>query len=115
MRHRRRRRRRDRPRKNPRRAPRARHRRPLLPRTSMTRVDRAWFVAVIIPVCLGAAAPLARAQSAEAEALFRDGRALIKAGKLASGCDRLAASERLESSVGTLLNLGDCREKLGKL
>jgi hypothetical protein len=60
-------------------------------------------------------ASLARAQSAEAEALFRDGRALIKAGKLASGCDRLAASARLESSVGTLLNLGDCREKLGKL
>ncbi|HEX3765652.1 MAG TPA: hypothetical protein VHW23_43450 [Kofleriaceae bacterium] len=59
--------------------------------------------------------PDARAQSAEAEALFRDGRSLIKAGKLAAGCDKLAASERLESSIGTLLNLGDCREKLGKL
>jgi hypothetical protein len=62
-------------------------------------------------------APLstAHAQSAEAEVLFRDGRALIKKGKLEPGCDKLAASERLESSVGTLLNLGDCREKLGKL
>jgi hypothetical protein len=45
--------------------------------------------------------------------LFRDGRDLIKHGKLAAGCDKLAASERLESSVGTLLNLGDCRDKLG--
>lgn len=62
-------------------------------------------------------APLstAHAQSAEAEVLFRDGRALIKKGKIGPGCDKLAASERLESSVGTLLNLGDCREKLGKL
>lgn len=59
-------------------------------------------------------ASLARAQSAGAEALFRDGRALIKAGNVTAGCDKLAASEKLESSVGTLLNLGDCREKLGQ-
>ena len=72
-------------------------------------------VSVIVSVALSAAGGPAHAQSAEAEALFRDGRVLIKAGKLAPGCDKLAASERLESSVGTLLNLGDCREKLGKL
>ncbi|TMQ04358.1 MAG: hypothetical protein E6J90_51675 [Deltaproteobacteria bacterium] len=81
----------------------------------MTRVDRACLLAVMIAGGLGATPFAAHAQSAEAEALFRDGRNLIKAGKLAAGCDRLAASERLESSVGTLLNLGDCREKLGKL
>ncbi|MBA3457068.1 MAG: PEGA domain-containing protein, partial [Deltaproteobacteria bacterium] len=57
----------------------------------------------------------AQAQSAEAEVLFRDGRKLIKQGKVAAGCDKLAASERLEPSIGTLLNLGDCREKLGKI
>jgi hypothetical protein len=57
---------------------------------------------------------VAHAQSAPAEALFRDGRNLIKQGKLEAGCDKLAASEKLESSVGTLLNLGDCREKLGQ-
>lgn len=56
----------------------------------------------------------AHGQSAGAEALFRDGRALIKAGKVAAGCEKLAASEKLESSVGTLLNLGDCRERLGQ-
>jgi hypothetical protein len=79
----------------------------------MIRASR-WFAAAVA-VWVGATCPDARAQSAEAEALFNDGRSLIKAGKLAAGCDKLAASERLESSVGTLLNLGDCREKLGKL
>jgi len=55
------------------------------------------------------------AQSAPAaEALFVEGRTLIKTGKLEAGCAKLAASERLESSVGTLLDLGDCREKLGQ-
>lgn len=59
--------------------------------------------------------PAARAQSPEAEVLFREGRRLIKAGKLAPGCAKIEASERLESSVGALLNLGDCRERLGEL
>jgi hypothetical protein len=58
--------------------------------------------------------PVAHAQNAGAEALFREGRELIKQGKLEAGCDKLAASEKLESSVGTLLNLGDCLEKLDK-
>jgi serine/threonine-protein kinase len=57
---------------------------------------------------------LAYADAASAEALFREGRTLIKQGKLDAGCDKLDASEKLESSVGTLLNLGDCREKQGR-
>jgi hypothetical protein len=80
--------------------------------------ERARFAfIIIIPslILLISFTPAAHAQSAGAEALFRDGRVMIKRGQLAAGCDKLAASERLESSVGTLLNLGDCREKLGKL
>jgi serine/threonine-protein kinase len=71
---------------------------------------------LVVATCslVAAHASLARAQSAGAEALFRDGRALIKAGNIGAGCDKLTASEKLESSVGTLLNLGDCREKLGQ-
>jgi len=81
----------------------------------MTLVDRARAVTLVtVAGLVGQLAP-ARAQSAEAEVLFRDGRNLIKGGKLAAGCDKLDASARLESSVGTLLNLGDCREKLGRL
>lgn len=77
----------------------------------MTLVDR------VVPLVLAGLlvhVPLAHAQSAGAEALFREGRALIKQGKLREGCDKLDASEKLESSVGTLLNLGDCLDKLDK-
>jgi hypothetical protein len=78
----------------------------------MTPVNRVLIVAL---AGLVIQAPAAFAQNAGAEALFREGRTLIKQGKLEQGCDKLEASEKLESSVGTLLNLGDCREKLGKL
>lgn len=57
----------------------------------------------------------AHAQSVEAEALFQEGRRLLKEGKVAEACDKLEASQRLEPSVGTLLNLADCREKNGQL
>lgn len=77
----------------------------------MTPVSR---VAVAVAAISLSRPSLARAQSAGAEALFREGRTLIKAGKLDAGCDKLEASEKLESSVGTLLNLGDCREKQGR-
>src|SRR5665647_1886388 len=81
----------------------------------MTLADRARAVALFAATGLLVPLSTARAQSAEAEVLFRDGRKLIKQGKLAPGCDKLAASEKIETSVGTLLNLGDCREKLGKV
>jgi hypothetical protein len=78
----------------------------------MTPVDRVLAITTVFLVLMSTSA---RAQSAEAEVLFRDGRTLIKNGKLAEGCAKIEASERIESSVGTLLNLGDCREKLGKV
>ncbi len=69
---------------------------------------------VTLVTLLALVAP-ARADSAAAAALFREGRDLIKQGKLAAGCDKIGASQKVDSSVGTLLNLGDCREKLGQL
>jgi len=81
----------------------------------MTLDDRLRTVALLAATGLLVQIPLARAQSAEAEVLFREGRKLIGQGRVAVGCDKLAASEKLEPSIGTLLNLGDCREKLGRL
>ncbi len=77
----------------------------------MTAVDR---IVVVVLACLAVTGDVAHAQRYAAEALFREGRMLIKQGKLKEGCAKLAESEKLDPSVGTLLNLGDCREKLGE-
>ena len=59
-----------------------------------------------------------RAQNAEeaatAEALFREGRALMSEGQHKEACAKFAASQRLDPSIGTLLNLADCNERTGK-
>ncbi len=78
-------------------------------------MTRAEHLLLAFATVVAIAPRVAGAQSAEAEVLFRDGRALVKQGKLAQGCAKIEASERLESSIGTLLNLGDCRERLGKV
>jgi hypothetical protein len=63
-------------------------------------------------ILLCALAALARAQvRPEAETLFRDGKALMKDGKIAAACAAFEASEKAEHSVATVMSLGDCREK----
>jgi hypothetical protein len=57
----------------------------------------------------------AHAQSIEAETLFRDAERLETAGKLTEACDAFEASNRLEPRAGTLIRLGQCREKTGRL
>ena len=71
-------------------------------------------VVVTLAALLAHAAP-ARAQSAEAETLFREGKRLLKKGDIAQACEKFDASERLEPTAGTELNLADCREKNGQL
>lgn len=52
-----------------------------------------------------------RAQSAEAEALFGEGARLMTENKYAEACEAFEASQRIEGRAGTLIRLGDCREK----
>ncbi|MDB4959102.1 MAG: hypothetical protein JWO36_6671 [Myxococcales bacterium] len=52
--------------------------------------------------------------SPESDELFRNGRDLLKAGKIPEACEAFAHSEKLEPRVGTLLNLADCRERQGQ-
>jgi len=40
--------------------------------------------------------------------------AALKAGRIAEACDKLTASGHLDPTVGTLLNVGDCRARLGQ-
>jgi hypothetical protein len=47
----------------------------------------------------------------EADRLFKEGQRLLTEGRVAEACDDFAASDARDDRVGTLLNLGDCREQ----
>ncbi|HTR53871.1 MAG TPA: hypothetical protein VMJ10_24420 [Kofleriaceae bacterium] len=67
---------------------------------------------VVVVLALALAAPSARAQSAaEAEVLFRNGKRLLKQGKVVEACSAFDASQKLEPTVSTLLNQANCRER----
>lgn len=59
------------------------------------------------------AAPNAQV-SATAEALFEEGRVLMKAKKYGEACAKLNASLRIDPAIGTMLYLADCYEKNGQ-
>jgi tetratricopeptide (TPR) repeat protein len=50
-----------------------------------------------------------------AEKLAQDGRAFMKAGKLAEACDSFQRSHDLWPRYAVVLNLGDCEEKRGRI
>ena len=67
------------------------------------------ILGVVIPVIIPA---IARGQaSPQAEALFRDGKQLMKEGKVDEACAAFEGSEHAEHNVATILSLADCREK----
>jgi hypothetical protein len=72
-------------------------------------------VAMTLALAATARADEGQQKQAAAEALFRDGRRLMGEGKLDEACPKFVAAEKLEATVGTALNIGDCFEKAGKL
>lgn len=71
---------------------------------------------IVIVIAVVASTTVAHAQKAEAEALFREGKKLMKKkGTVSAACKKFEASERLDPAIGTELNLADCREKNGQL
>jgi hypothetical protein len=70
---------------------------------------------IIVLLALSGTASAQAPDVSSAEALFRDGRRLMKEHEVAEACEKFEASERIDDSVGTLLNLADCREKNGQL
>src|SRR3954466_12769231 len=71
--------------------------------------------AIAVMFVLWSSAALAQPAGAQAEVLFRQGRDLLTAGKVAEACSAFEESEKLQPAVTTRLNLAGCREKLGEL
>jgi hypothetical protein len=72
-------------------------------------------VALAGGMCAGLAG-VARAQKNDAaagEALFQEGRRLMKNREFAAACPKLEESFRLDPALGTLVNLASCEEELG--
>jgi hypothetical protein len=77
---------------------------------------------MLVPIALAAslAATVGAASAAEprdpagGEWLFREGRALMKKGDFLSACPKLEESLRLDPAVGTLMNLAECEERIGR-
>lgn len=71
---------------------------------------------VLAAVALCPSSALAQGgDTATAEALFEQGKQLLRAGKAAEACPKLAESQRIDPSTGTLLALAMCHEAEGKL
>jgi hypothetical protein len=76
--------------------------------TTLDRIRRALLQTATVIIAL---AGHARAQSADAEALFDQGDRLMAEGNFAQACEAFAASNRIEQRAGTLVRLGECREQ----
>ena len=61
------------------------------------------------------AEPAAPSDRAGAEALFDEGRALLRDNRLVEACAKLEESQRLDPGIGTLLYLGDCYQRSGRV
>jgi hypothetical protein len=79
-------------------------------------VRRAWIY--VLSFLLVLVASSARAQgrdAAAADVLFREGRKAMQAGEWGAACTKFKESYRLDPAPGTLLNMGDCEERLSHL
>ncbi len=54
------------------------------------------------------------ADKARASKLFEDGRQLMAENDIAGACKKFAESQKVRAGIGTLYNLADCNERLGK-
>lgn len=71
--------------------------------------------AVLLALTIAGPARADESNAVAAEALFNEGRALLDRGRFEEACERFSRSEQLDPAVGTLLNLGECYERLNKV
>lgn len=80
----------------------------------MTRHRVRLFALVGSVALFGSSTSRAESSEARAQALFDRAKALMASGRYVEACPKLEESQRLDPASGTLLNLGDCYEHLGR-
>jgi hypothetical protein len=73
-----------------------------------------WLVPLAVLVSVPASAAPTAANASAGQSLFDDGLRLKKAGQIPEALDKFQRSEELSPSVGALVQIGDCYEKLDK-
>ena len=72
--------------------------------------------ALALPLALLCTTPArAQGEAAAAEQLYKEGKALAKKGNFEEACPKFEASYKLDKGLGTLVNLADCHERVGKI
>lgn len=87
-------------------------RRPWWNRTALIGLVLSALIANATPAHADSGDPSARTAAVD---LFDAAQALIKKGKFAEACPKLAESYRLDPQLGALLHLADCLEKTGRI
>jgi hypothetical protein len=85
-----------------------------LPRRAKLRRSLAATALAVGLLASGSARAQSAAAKAEAQALFEEGRKLMKEGKLEEACKAFEGSNKADPAIGTLLNLANCYEQAGK-
>ncbi len=69
----------------------------------------------LLSLCLLVLAAAHAGADPAGDQLFRDGKALLKAGKVDEACEKFQQSRDRAAKFGTVLNLADCRQRQGRL
>jgi hypothetical protein len=72
------------------------------------------FVSSLSALALPVHAQTSGSNKAAAEALFSEGRTLAASGRCAEAIPKFQGSQKLDPGIGTLLNLAECYEQIGK-
>jgi len=71
-------------------------------------------LALLVSAALFAPRASAQGDAAAAEQLYKEAKALAKKGDFEAACPKFQASYALDKGLGTLVNLADCHERIGK-
>lgn len=81
----------------------------------MTVASKAALIVMLLGGIASAQAPAQTPDQKEADEAFKKGRELLKQGNFIDACDEFNKSQHLDPANGTLFNIAQCSEQIGRL